>query len=100
MELKSALEKARATFIDNQLTEQLASLEAKGWGKNLGDKDGKLTLEELKASIKQKGIELATLIRDDQISGKTITDALTTKPTSPTTPHTMLSQASNPQMRR
>lgn len=76
-ELKAALEKARSVFIDNQLTEQLASLEVKGWGKNLGNKDGKLTLDELKAAL-PKGFDLASLDKDKSgtISGKEITDAI------------------------
>jgi hypothetical protein len=77
-ELKAALEKARTTFIDNQLTDQLTALEAKGWGKNLGNKDGKVTLDELKTSLKEKGIALASLDKDNSgtISGKEITDAI------------------------
>jgi hypothetical protein len=112
-ELKAALEKARATFIDNQLTDQLSALEAKGWGNNLGNKDGKLTLDELKASFKEKGIELATLDKDKSgtISGKEITDAIMTAQkavaasaqeslsNSPRVP-AVVAHATNPQMRR
>ena len=81
-------------------------MESKGWGKNLGDKNGKLTLDELKASLKEKGIDLATLIRDEKITGKAITDALTTKAVSPaatasvTLPQAPNVVAINSQMRR
>jgi hypothetical protein len=119
-ELKAALDKARSVFIDNQLTEQLASLETKGWSKALGNKDGKLTLDELKASFKEKGIELATLDKDKSgtISGKEITDAIAaaqavavatpTKQTAPATtaslstprtPAIIVAQSTNAQMR-
>ena len=45
--------------------------------KHLGNKDGKLTLDDLKAAL-PKGFDIASLDKDrsDTISGKEITDAI------------------------
>ncbi|MFZ4541861.1 MAG: M48 family metalloprotease [Rickettsiales bacterium] len=80
-ELKQALQKARTVFLDNQLTMQLATLESKGLGKELGDKNGKLTLDEVKAALKEKGVDLAKLIQGDHLNAKALTEALAIAPT-------------------
>jgi len=73
-ELNSAL---TGVIIDKELGEKLAELNAKSWGKVVGNKDGKLTLNELKAAL-PKGLDLLSLDKDHNgdISGREITDAL------------------------
>ncbi len=67
-----------ASKIDAELTKNLSELEKKGWANILGNKDTKLTLDELKQSFKDKGITLTSLDKDGdgKITGKEITDAL------------------------
>lgn len=73
-ELNAAL---AGVIINKELGEKLAEANAKGWGKSLGNKDGKLTLDELKAAL-PKGLDLLSLDKNHNgdISGREISDAL------------------------
>lgn len=52
-------------------------MNSKGWGGVFGNKDGKMTLAELKAAL-PKGMDILSLDKDHNgdISGREITDAL------------------------
>jgi hypothetical protein len=70
--------KRPAPDVGAALQSHLAELEAKGWGKFIGNGDTKIALDEIKNAFAKSGVKLDSIDKnhDGSITGREITDAL------------------------
>ncbi len=75
---QAAAMKRPAADVGAALQSHLAELEAKGWGKFIGNGDTKIALDEIKRAFAESGVKLDSLDKnnDGRITGREITDAL------------------------
>ncbi len=76
---QAAAVKRPAPDVGAALQSHLAELEAKGWGKFIGNGDTKIALDEIKNAFAKSGVKLDSIDKnhDGKVTGREITDALT-----------------------